>query len=351
MTATDLSTGRAYQAVADARGEYSIVNLTPGSYKVQAELTGFATVVNPSVEFLVGQNVTLPFVLKLASVEETVTVSGQAPLVDTRSSAVSGNVDRRQMESMPLQGRNWLELSLLVKGVTTNNVTVASQPVASEYQFQINLDGQQVTQKIGGGTYGSQGKVSRDAIAEFQIVTNLFDITQGRSVGIQVQAITKAGTNTLSGSTYGYFRDDKLNAADFVAKVVLPYQNQQLGGSLGGPIRHHPLILVYPAAPGCHGRATDAHPAAAADWRRRSGPSRPEGCSTLGTIGETIEIAVLTPGARDHEHLRGGGRDLLPWARSRPFQIRQRRPRAAAATLALGQPLAPWRANVAHDRR
>src|SRR5439155_16969107 len=107
VTATDLSTGRAYQAVADARGEYSIVNLTPGSYKVQAELTGFATVVNPSVEFLVGQNVTLPFVLKLASVEETVTVSGQAPLVDTRSSAVSGNVDRRQMESMPLPGRNW----------------------------------------------------------------------------------------------------------------------------------------------------------------------------------------------------------------------------------------------------
>lgn len=236
ITATDLSTSRPYQAVTDERGEYRIVNMAPGTYKMQAELSGFATVVHPSVEFLVGQNVTLPFTLKLATVEETVTVSGQAPLVDTRSSAVAGNVDRRQMESMPLQGRNWLELSLLVKGVTANNISIASQPVASEYQFQINLDGQQVTQKIGGGTYGSQGKVSRDAIAEFQIVTNLFDITQGRSVGIQVQAITKAGSNTLSGSTYGYFRDDKLNAPDFVAKVVLPYQNQQLGGSLGGPI-------------------------------------------------------------------------------------------------------------------
>jgi hypothetical protein len=236
VTATEAATGRPSQAVTDERGEFHILSLSPGIYRIQAELSGFATVVNQNVELLVGQNATLHFSLKLASVQETVTVSGQAPLVDTQSSAVSGNVDRRQMENMPLQGRNWLELSTLVKGVTANNISIASSPMASEYQFQINLDGQQVTQKIGGGTYGNQGKVSRDAIAEFQIVTNLFDITQGRSVGIQIQAITKAGTNTMSGSAYGYFRDDKLNAADFVAGRVLPYENQQLGASLGGPL-------------------------------------------------------------------------------------------------------------------
>jgi hypothetical protein len=85
--------------------------------------------------------------------------------------------------------------------------------------------------------YGGQGKVSRDAVAEFQIITNQFDITQGRSLGMQVQAITKGGTNNFSGSAYGYFRDDKLNSADPVAGRVLPYENQQVGGTLGGPLR------------------------------------------------------------------------------------------------------------------
>jgi len=70
----------------------------------------------------------------------------------------------------------------------------------------------------------------------FQIVTNLFDVTQGRSVGLQVQAISRSGTNTVAGSAYGFFRSDKFNAADPVVGRVLPYSNQQVGGSAGGPI-------------------------------------------------------------------------------------------------------------------
>ena len=68
------------------------------------------------------------------------------------------------------------------------------------------------------------------------MVTNLFDITQGRSLGIQVQAISRSGTNNYDGSVYGYFRDDKWNAKDFIANRVLPYANQQLGGAIGGPL-------------------------------------------------------------------------------------------------------------------
>ena len=97
------------------------------------------------------------------------------------------------MEELPLQGRNWMELSMMVKGITTNNVT--NQPgVSNDDFFQLNLDGQQITQKLAGSGFG-QPAFSRDAIAEFQIVTSQFDITQGRSVGIQVQAISKSGTN------------------------------------------------------------------------------------------------------------------------------------------------------------
>ncbi len=88
---------------------------------------------------------------------------------------------------------------------------------------------------MAGGGFG-QPRFSREAIAEFQVVTNLFDITQGRSLGIQVQAISRSGTNDMAGSVYGYFRDDKLNEQDFIANRVLPYSNQQWGAAIGGPI-------------------------------------------------------------------------------------------------------------------
>jgi len=234
VTAIDLETGRQFTAVTDVKGEYRLLNVPAGTYKIQAELSGFATVVLAKVEFLVGQNATIPFTLKIAQVSETLTVLGEAPLVDTSSSQVAGNVDRRQMEELPLQGRNWMELSKLVKGITANDV--GNTPgVSRDDDFQLNLDGQQITQKVAGSGFG-QPKFSREAIAEFQIVTNMFDITQGRSSGIQVQAISRSGTNTVAGSVYGFFRDDKFNAPDPVANKVLPYQNQQVGGSLGGPI-------------------------------------------------------------------------------------------------------------------
>jgi Carboxypeptidase regulatory-like domain len=233
VTATDLETGRQYVAVSDERGVYRLVNMPPGAYKIQAELGGFATAEIPHVELLVGQNATLGFVMKLATIAETLTVISEAPLVDVRSSQVAGYIDRRQMDAVPVQGRNWMELSMLVKGITTNNAT--NTPGTHGDAFQLNLDGQQIKQNaIGAGS--GQPRFSREAIAEFQIVTNLFDVTQGRSTGVQVHAISRSGTNNLSGVVYGYFRDDKLNAPDPVANRVLPYSNQQIGGVLGGPI-------------------------------------------------------------------------------------------------------------------
>jgi hypothetical protein len=200
---------------------------------VQAELSGFSTIVIPEIELLVGQNRTLPFAMQVASLSETLTVTGESPLVDISSTQVSGNVDRRQMEELPLQGRNWMELAMQVKGITAN--AVDNTPGVRDRSFQLNLDGQEITQQVAGSGFG-QPKFSREAIAEFQVVTNLFDITQGRSLGIQVQAISRSGTNNYDGSVYGYFRDDKWNAKDFIANRVLPYANQQIGGAVGGPL-------------------------------------------------------------------------------------------------------------------
>lgn len=236
VTATDIGTGRAFTSVSDERGAYRIPGMVAGRYKVQAELTGFATVVFPDVELLVGQSRTLPFVLKVATLAESVTVTSEAPLVDTRSATVSGNVDRRQMEELPISGRNWIELAMLVKGVTANDVGEGRPGSLRDGEFRINLDGQEITQAVSATVAFGQPGLSREAIAEYQVITNMFDIAQGRSVGMQVQAITRSGTNKLAGSFYGYFRDSKFNAKDFVAHKVLPLQNQQVGFSVGGPI-------------------------------------------------------------------------------------------------------------------
>ena len=226
ITATMIDTGRVSSTVADERGEYRLRGLPAGRYKVQAELSGFSTVIIPDIELLVGQNRSLPFQMQLASLSETLTVTAESPLVDISSTQVAGNVDRRQMEELPLQGRNWMELAMQVKGITAN--AVDTTPGVRDRAFQLNLDGQEITQQVAGSGFG-QPKFSREAIAEFQVVTNLFDITQGRSLGIQVQAISRSGTNNYDGSVYGYFRDDKWNAKDFIANRVLPYANQQIG--------------------------------------------------------------------------------------------------------------------------
>ena len=235
VTATEISTGRQSIVVTDTRGRYRVENLNPGVYRLRIDLTGFATAEVAQLELLVGTNATVPTTtMRVATLQETVTVTSESPLVDLTASQVAGNIDRRQMEELPLQGRNWQELSLLIKGITANNITVRPG-VDRDDQFQLNLDGQQITQRVAGSGFG-QPKISREAIAEFQIVTNLFDITQGRSTGLQVQAISRSGTNTLRGSTYGFFRSDRFNQADPVAGIVLPFSNQQVGGTLGGPI-------------------------------------------------------------------------------------------------------------------
>src|SRR5207253_969901 len=114
---------------------------------------------------------------------------------------------------------------------------VAETPIGSSsvnITFQLNLDGQQVTNQV--ALSFSQPRYSRDSIGEFEFVSNRFDASQGHSSGVQVNAITKSGTNTPGGSFSGYFRSDKFNAADPVAHSVLPYQDQQLSATFGGPI-------------------------------------------------------------------------------------------------------------------
>jgi hypothetical protein len=231
VTALHQASGNTFLAVTDERGEFRLP-VRVGQYQLTIELPGFATLVR-RLEVLVGQTVSLKLEMAPSTIVEAVTVSAEAPLVDTASSTLGGNIDRRQMQELPINGRNWMDLAILAPGSRQNEAS--NIPQSRQGYSQINIDGQQITHLIP-GTDQNQPSYSMDAIAEFVLVTNRFDATQGRSAGMLANAITKSGTNEFAGTVSGFFRSDRFNAADFIQKRVLPYSNQQISGTFGGPV-------------------------------------------------------------------------------------------------------------------
>lgn len=236
VTSTHTASGNTFVAVTDERGAFRLP-VRIGVHTITAELAGFATVTS-GAELAIGQQSVLTVRMLQVTAQETVTVSAEAPLIDIVQSKLGGNVDTRQMEQVPINGRNWMSLTQLVPGSRSNG-SLQDAPVEREYAgtvYQLNIDGQQITDTQGQSTTG-QVRFSRDAIAEFEVTTSRFDATQGRSSGIQVNAVTKSGTNLFAGTVAGYFRHNRFNEPDPVIHRVLKYENQQISTTFGGPIR------------------------------------------------------------------------------------------------------------------
>lgn len=229
VTATHRDSGNVFLAVTDEVGAFRMPIRT-GGFAVTFELPAFATVTRVA-DLLVGQAVTLAVEMKPDTLQETIAVTGESPLLNTVSSTIGSNIDRSQMSELPLNGRNFVDMTLLAKGSRSN---ASTDELGGLGTFQLNVDGLRVTQNQTAG-FG-QPKYSRDAIAELEFIANRFDATMGGSTGAVVNAITKSGTNKLSGSSSGYFRNDKFVAKDFIQNRVLPYNNQQLAWTFGGPI-------------------------------------------------------------------------------------------------------------------
>jgi hypothetical protein len=235
VTAVHEATGNTFVGVSDGQGTYRVV-ARPGSLRITAELPGFTTVTRTGINLLLGQEAAVDMEMTVTGLQESVTVTGEAPLVEFTSSEVAGNIDPRQMQELPISGRTWTALALLAPGNRTTNM--GDDPVedarADNRDYQINMDGQQVTQLSGTGGGGT--RFSRDTIAEFQFISNRFDATQGRSPGVQVNAISKGGTNALSAMFSGSLRNDRFNAKDHVLGIKRPVDIQQYSGTAGGPI-------------------------------------------------------------------------------------------------------------------
>jgi hypothetical protein len=245
VTITNPATGFKRTAVSDAEGVYRFTALQVGSYDMLLELQGFATIDRKGLQITVGQTFTLDFELKVARVAETVTVTGETPLVETTSSSVGGVVDVTKIEALPLNGRQFANLAMTIPGV---GMGYHSDPTkSSQYSPQIaGGNGRNVNYQIDGGdnnddTVGGLLQLfPLEAIQEFNMVTSRYKAEYGRSNGGVMSIVTKSGTNQLQGSWFTLGRDKSMNAQTETEKLnnrdKQYYRRYQFGGSFGGPV-------------------------------------------------------------------------------------------------------------------
>ncbi len=243
ITATEQDTGLGRTATSASDGSYVIPDLRPGVYTIRAERRGFAVLLLPDVVVNVGSTAEVVLPLRVAAVTETVTVSAAAPPVSTVESKIAGIVEEPTIQSLPLNGRNYLELSFLIPG---NAPTANFDPtkarvveVSSAGQLgrggNVSVDGVDNTDEVVGGVLQN---LSVDAVQEFQIVTNRFSAEFGRSGSSAINVITRSGTNTRHGSLSLFHRSDALQAANPIVAESGGFDRQQIAGTFGGPLRH-----------------------------------------------------------------------------------------------------------------
>ncbi|MBV8859859.1 MAG: TonB-dependent receptor [Acidobacteria bacterium] len=247
VRATNVATGAARETQTNGEGAYAFTSLPPGDYEVRVEAKGFAAwSPEAPVPLRVGQSVPLDVTLKVGDITEKVVLDGAVPLIDTESSKVDRVIDTGEIENLPLNGRNFLELSLLTPGNApapnfdpTKTETVV---ISSAGQFgrggSVTVDGADTNDDVVGGAVQN---VSQDAVQEFQIATNRFDARTGRSGSGVVNIVTKSGTNEFHGSASAFFRGSLFQGLPATFDRALndkpPFDREQYSFTFGGPVK------------------------------------------------------------------------------------------------------------------
>jgi hypothetical protein len=241
----NLGTGQVRTTPSSESGEYRFVGVDPGDYQVTFELSGFKMVVIAPVTLVVGTQPRLDAALELGALNETVTVSGQSALIETSNTSISHTIERRELETIPLNSRNPVELTLL----TPNTVPSVSRRDNGIYinvsggrarEPVLNLDG---LDNIDDSNSQQRALFSREAIREFQVLANNFSAEFGRTQGAVVNVVTKSGGNSYEGSAYLFHRNKSLNARNAFEPEKAPFNRWQTGGTFGGPIKQNRMFF------------------------------------------------------------------------------------------------------------
>jgi hypothetical protein len=227
-------------------GDFSFVEVVPGTYTVQFELTGFKRNVQKSVIVDVNQVVTLNSTLQIGGSQETVEVTSEAPQVDTTSTQLGAVINDRSVNELPLNTRDTYQFLQLQPGVQAQLGSSGSLFAGSDDPGSVSVNGGRTRANnfsVNGGDANDQFvntptiEPTPDAVAEFRVITNTFDAEYGRNSGSVVNVITKSGSNTFHGNLYEYFRNTILDARGYPDTSKPQLNQNQFGGTFGGPIR------------------------------------------------------------------------------------------------------------------
>ena len=240
VTARNVDTGLTRTAVTEGSGEYRLPSLPPGRYSVATELSGFSTETRPDIILIIDQTAILNFTLKPAAIAETVTVTGDSPIVDVTRSDVSTSVSTQQIQDLPVASRRWIDLAMLTPGTSQDNIrgqfyrgNVNVGAGGREYSNGFVVDGVN-------NTWAEMGEprqnFAMDAIQEFKVSTSTYKAEYGLATGGLVAVVTKSGTNQFHGSGLLFLRDASITAKEFFQTTKPDYRRYQYGGTIGGPI-------------------------------------------------------------------------------------------------------------------
>ncbi|MBI3262735.1 MAG: TonB-dependent receptor [Acidobacteria bacterium] len=250
VTVRHIETDQRRVLVTDSAGRYRAPALSPGRYEISVELVGFRSGRYADLPLTVGQDAVVNMQLKVGGIDEQVTVTGEAALVSTRQSSVAALVDEKQIRELPLNGRDFSQLTLLQPGVTASPSTQrqvdrgmgtqVSIAGARPNQISYQMDGTDVNFQ-GNGSPGSAagGLLGVETVREFQVLVNNYSAEYGRSTGGIVTAVTRSGTNALKGTLFEFNRDSRFDSRTYFDSPdsdIPPLSRNQFGGYLGGPI-------------------------------------------------------------------------------------------------------------------
>ncbi len=255
VTVTNANTGGVRRTVTDAAGRYEVASLPVGDYQVRVSKPGFADELRTGVQLVVGQAATIDFTMPIGQTSQTVTVNGDAPLVENTTADISGLVPGQEIRELPLNGRSFDELMTLNPGVVnftwekTGGVGVSNSTNGNNFSVDGNrpqqnlylLNGVEFTGAAEnnmqpGGV--SQELLGVDAVAEFNLLRDSYGAEYGKRPGAQVVIVTRSGGNDFHGSVYEFLRNNDLDARNFFNGASVPgFQRNQFGAALGGPIK------------------------------------------------------------------------------------------------------------------
>jgi hypothetical protein len=246
ISAVQLETGFTRQVETDNQGDYLLVLLPIGHYRLEAIAPGFKKYVQEGITLSVNQAAVVPVQLTVGSTQQTIDVKADAVLVQTTND-LGETVHERDVLDLPLNGRNFSQLGLLLPGTAplTQGLQQSGGSLRGGQTYAVNgqrpesneflIDGVENFDIVDGGFVF---KPPLDAITEFRILENTAPAEFGHSAGSNTNIVTRTGSNHLHGDVYDFFRNDVLDARNFFSQSVDPLKQNQFGGTLGGPIRH-----------------------------------------------------------------------------------------------------------------